>query len=609
MARRAAAELRRESGAGDAGRRDFDDAATGQGLLGFFLRGSARRHHVDEARATGLTLDELKTRSFLKILQARRARAGLADKGGPMTEPLQFDKAEYAGTASGTDCTQCQQPLAGQYYEANGALICGSCKASLEAARSGGSRLGRFAKSLGAGLPDSRARDGDLVRRARPDRLRVRTARDSRRPRGGGAVRAGSNARGGWAYQALAMFLTYASIVSTYVPDILKALDQPPPAGVDPGRGSGRHGCDPCSSRTGRDACDRPSRWDCCAGRRPRRPIPEASGPGGRPRRSRTRAFVPGSRSAFAAPFLGGFENIMGIINHRNRALRSLEDESRHAGRDHRPSIRLVPKAPTAVTEACLRQRRASLRVSARVASRRYPVRSSRARRCHRLVHADTLRRARRGGRSVRPPRATTTAALMLWRRALELVPPDSTAEPSRSPPRLGGPRPRSSKRKPDPATSSGARHPVGARPGAARRGRPSCCGSSSSSRSPSHQDQAAAARPHQAEHGVLDAALVRRLLDRGGAGGSSLGLLAGDLRARDGPRRGAAALGIPATAPMFIPGLGAFVRLKQYPPMPSEDARVGLAGPVWGLAATLLACCVWPTPPVWGLSRAPARG
>ncbi|HMJ14968.1 MAG TPA: site-2 protease family protein, partial [Polyangiaceae bacterium] len=48
--------------------------------------------------------------------------------------------------------------------------------------------------------------------------------------------------------------------------------------------------------------------------------------------------------------------------------------------------------------------------------------------------------------------------------------------------------------------------------------------------------------------------------------------------------------LGIAATAPMFIPGLGAFVRLKQYPASAREDAEVGLAGPVWGLGAALAA-------------------
>jgi Zn-dependent protease len=45
---------------------------------------------------------------------------------------------------------------------------------------------------------------------------------------------------------------------------------------------------------------------------------------------------------------------------------------------------------------------------------------------------------------------------------------------------------------------------------------------------------------------------------------------------------------GIPASAPMFIPGFGAFVRLKAYPASPGEDARVGLAGPLYGLGAAL---------------------
>ncbi len=45
---------------------------------------------------------------------------------------------------------------------------------------------------------------------------------------------------------------------------------------------------------------------------------------------------------------------------------------------------------------------------------------------------------------------------------------------------------------------------------------------------------------------------------------------------------------GIPASPPMFIPGFGAFVRLKAYPASPAEDARVGLAGPLWGLGAAL---------------------
>jgi len=51
----------------------FDDAATGQGLLNFFLRGMGCGAITEsEALATGLTLDEIRSRSFLKILQNRR---------------------------------------------------------------------------------------------------------------------------------------------------------------------------------------------------------------------------------------------------------------------------------------------------------------------------------------------------------------------------------------------------------------------------------------------------------------------------------------------------------------------------------------------------------
>ncbi|MEK7354892.1 MAG: phosphoenolpyruvate kinase, partial [Bdellovibrionota bacterium] len=51
----------------------FDDAATGQGLLNFFLRGlSCGAITMAETTKTGLTLEDLQTRSFLKILERRK---------------------------------------------------------------------------------------------------------------------------------------------------------------------------------------------------------------------------------------------------------------------------------------------------------------------------------------------------------------------------------------------------------------------------------------------------------------------------------------------------------------------------------------------------------
>lgn len=51
----------------------FDDAATGQGLLNYFLRAlNCGAVGLDELASTGLSLDEVRTRSFKKILDGRR---------------------------------------------------------------------------------------------------------------------------------------------------------------------------------------------------------------------------------------------------------------------------------------------------------------------------------------------------------------------------------------------------------------------------------------------------------------------------------------------------------------------------------------------------------
>jgi hypothetical protein len=179
---------------------------------------------------------------------------------------LQFDRAEYEQPGpSSPVCSVCGQAVWSVYYAVNGRVLCERCKTDLELNANQGSRAGRFlraaayglgAGALGAGVWYAvRATTGyELGLIAIGVGLFV-----------GGAVRKGSNGRGGWRYQTLAMFLTYASIVSTYVPMIMSAMRQ----GVedkDPGT------------------------------------VFLAIG--------MVVAFV----LAFAAPFLGGVENIMGIV-------------------------------------------------------------------------------------------------------------------------------------------------------------------------------------------------------------------------------------------------------------------------------------------------------
>lgn len=59
---------------------------------------------------------------------------------------------------------------------------------------------------------------------------------------------------------------------------------------------------------------------------------------------------------------------------------------------------------------------------------------------------------------------------------------------------------------------------------------------------------------------------------------------------------------GMDAEAPLFVPGLGAFVLLRRHIADPAVDARVGLAGPIWGLGAAVAAYIVFlfTHAPVW---------
>ena len=53
----------------------FDDAATGQGLLNFFLRAmNCGAISQDETLSTGLTIEEIRSRSFYSILEGRRKK-------------------------------------------------------------------------------------------------------------------------------------------------------------------------------------------------------------------------------------------------------------------------------------------------------------------------------------------------------------------------------------------------------------------------------------------------------------------------------------------------------------------------------------------------------
>jgi hypothetical protein len=157
-------------------------------------------------------------------------------KQGSERTPLQFDTAEPTGAAGAAatslTCTACDTAISTSYYEANGAVVCMSCRAKLRAQFTGGSGSARFAKAMGLGLVAAAAGSALYYAILKLTGYEIGLVAIVVGFLVGSAVRRGSQGRGGRAYQVLAVGLTYFAIVTTYIPFIVKAIKENPPAAV-----------------------------------------------------------------------------------------------------------------------------------------------------------------------------------------------------------------------------------------------------------------------------------------------------------------------------------------------------------------------------------------
>jgi hypothetical protein len=139
---------------------------------------------------------------------------------------LQFDRAEWGEAGTGGTCAACQSPIQGVYYQVNDQVLCESCRGSVESTLTGGSGTVRFLKAALFGVAAAAVGSGiyyvvsltgyEFGLIAIVVGFLV-----------GRAVRHGSEHRGGWPYQLLAIGLTYVSIASSFIPNILEgARDQ-----------------------------------------------------------------------------------------------------------------------------------------------------------------------------------------------------------------------------------------------------------------------------------------------------------------------------------------------------------------------------------------------
>lgn len=183
----------------------------------------------------------------------------------PPPTDIQFDRAEFKGEHAPVACASCGAAIHSTYYQVGPAITCEQCRWRLDVEGGAGSAIGRFLKATLFGVVAG-ALGGALYYA-----VRALTGYEF----GliavvvgvlvGGAVRMGSARRGGVPYQLLAMFLTYASIISTYIPYMVEGYQK--------------------------------------------QAAEHASGP-------LVKALILAVVVviAFAAPFLAGFENIIGII-------------------------------------------------------------------------------------------------------------------------------------------------------------------------------------------------------------------------------------------------------------------------------------------------------
>ena len=201
------------------------------------------------------------------------------------TAGLQLDRAEFDGRY-GTACGACAKALTTEYYEANGVTVCADCCEKLRAVGTTGTSLTRGIRALAAGAAAAFA--GSVLYYAilalsgyEFGLIAIVVGMVV-----GKAVNWGAHGRGGWRYQTMAIALTYLAIVSSYVPLIVSQIGKQRVAAE-------------ASARPGETATPAQNQ---AADEAP----PTAAGA--------IAAIAILIGLVLALPFLGGVENIMGMI-------------------------------------------------------------------------------------------------------------------------------------------------------------------------------------------------------------------------------------------------------------------------------------------------------
>jgi hypothetical protein len=136
----------------------------------------------------------------------------------------QFERMEpREGTARST-CSACQRSIPDTYFEAVGRIFCEPCRDAVMASLSAGSGSARLLKALLFGLGAAAVSAVVWYGIVKLTGYEIGIIAVAVGFAVGGAVRFGAEQRGGWAYQTIAVVLTYLAIAASYLPSLLEPV-------------------------------------------------------------------------------------------------------------------------------------------------------------------------------------------------------------------------------------------------------------------------------------------------------------------------------------------------------------------------------------------------
>lgn len=145
----------------------------------------------------------------------------------PQPEPggLQFDRAEFS-KKSELSCTACTRAISGEFYRVDGKPLCLHCYALVNEKLNGGSGITRFLRAAFFGSLAMLLGSGIYYGVLALTGYEIGLISILVGVIVGSAVSYGSDRRGGWVYQCLAVFLTYTAIVSAYIPILISEFQK-----------------------------------------------------------------------------------------------------------------------------------------------------------------------------------------------------------------------------------------------------------------------------------------------------------------------------------------------------------------------------------------------